>query len=122
MAVDAEGRVLGANRTAGVMVHLDPADMKGKLSGDVLSCVYAELPGGCGRTMHCTGCAIRRAVAHTRATGESIKADHAFSHRRGPDGPLQLACLVSTERLGPMVLVEIEEAEDDDPRTSIPPA
>ncbi len=118
LAVDVEGHVLGANRLAGSMVHLDPLDMKGKLSGEVLSCVYADLPGGCGRTMHCTGCAIRRAFTHTWTTGESVRNEHAFSHRRGPDGPLQVACLVSTERLGPLVLVEIEEAEASDDGTT----
>ncbi|MGE5361279.1 MAG: PAS domain-containing protein [Bacteroidales bacterium] len=122
LAVDAEGQVLGANLTAGLMVHLDPRDMKGKLSGEVLSCIYAELPGGCGRTLHCTGCAIRAAFTHTWTTGESIKNQPAFSHRRGPDGPLQVACLVSTERLGPMILVQIEEAEATADRPSAPPA
>jgi hypothetical protein len=122
LAVDEDCRVLGVNVAASAMVRLEPGEMRDRLSGEVLSCVYSELPGGCGRTMHCSGCAIRQGVTHTWTTGEAIKDKPAFSHRHGPDGPVQMSYLVSTERMGPLVLVQIEEAEVDGLTLNCPPA
>ncbi len=114
LAVDAEGRVLGANLAAAALVRMEPWDVVDKMTGQVLSCVYSELPGGCGRTTHCTGCAIRRAFEHTVATGEPVREAPAFSHRRGVDGPVRAFFKISTERLGPLVLVQIEPADIPD--------
>ena len=113
LVVDGEGRVLGSNTAAAAMVRSDATSMKGKLSGEVLTCVHAELPGGCGRTTHCTGCAIRRAFEHTAETGEPVRDAPAFAHVRGADRPIQIAFHVSTERLGPLVLVQLESDEAD---------
>jgi PAS domain-containing protein len=113
LAVDGDGRVLGANTAAAAMVRCEAALMKGRLSGEVLTCVYSELPGGCGRTTHCNGCAIRRAFEHTAATGEPVRKAPAFAHLRGVDGPVRIPFLVSTERLGPLVLVQLEGDEPD---------
>lgn len=38
--------------------------------GLVFDCVYAGLPGGCVRSIHCSGCAIRKAVETTFKTGK----------------------------------------------------
>jgi transcriptional regulator of aromatic amino acid metabolism len=48
LAVDGEGRTLAANTAAAAMVRSDVPQMKGRLTGEVLSCVHAKLPGGCG--------------------------------------------------------------------------
>jgi len=107
-AVDAEGRVVGSNGVAAVLVSSDVASVKGRLAGDVISCVYAELPGGCGRTTHCTGCAIRRAFEHTAATGEPVRDRPAFSYNRAPEGQVWKCFAISTERVGTVVLLRIE--------------
>lgn len=123
VVVDGEGRVIAANKSAGLLLRVEPWDMAaGKLCGEVLSCVHAQLPGGCGRTVHCSGCAIRHAFEHTAATGEPVRDAHAFAHRRTPDAVVDQAYLVSTERLGPLVLVQMEEAPSDDEVLSRPPA
>jgi len=113
LVVDGEGRVLGSNTAAAAMVRSDATSMNGKLTGQVLTCVHAELPGGCGRTTHCTGCAIRRAFEHTAETGEPVRDAPAFAHVRGADRPIQITFRVSTERLGPLVLVQLESDEAD---------
>lgn len=113
LVVDGQGRVMGTNTTAAAFVRMEPADMVGKLGGEVLSCANAGLPGGCGHTIHCTGCAIRRAFEHTAKTGEPIRHAIAFAQRRGVDGPLDAIYDVSTERLGPLVLVQIEDVGPD---------
>jgi PAS domain-containing protein len=108
LAVDAEGRVVGSNRVAAVLVSSDVASVRGRLCGDVISCVYSELPGGCGGTTHCTGCAIRHAFEHTATTGEPVRDRPAFSYSRTPEGPVWKRFAISTERVGTLVLLRIE--------------
>ncbi len=121
LVVDEKGRVMGANLAAAAMVRLEPWDMVDRMAGQVLSCVYSELPGGCGHTTHCTGCAIRQAFEHTFSTGEAVREAPAFAHRRGPAGPVRTFFRISTERMGPMVLVQIEEADIPDNGEGQPP-
>ena len=113
LAVDGEGNVVGSNHVAAVLVSSDVASMKGRLAGDVISCVYSELSGGCGRTTHCTGCAIRRSCEHTAATGEAVRDEPAYSYTRTPRGPVWKCFLISTERIGTLVLVRIEGGAED---------
>jgi CheY-like chemotaxis protein len=112
MMVDAEGRVLGANAAFAGLVGKPAAAIASRLGGDVISCVYAEMPGGCGETVHCTGCAIRRAVNETRTTGQPRTEVPAFALIRGPDGPLRILFHVSLQRVGStMVLVRVDDAQ-----------
>jgi len=69
LVVDGDCRTVGMN---GACEHFagQSASVQHELLGPVFSCAYSRLPGGCGRTIHCSGCAIRRAVTHTFATGE----------------------------------------------------
>lgn len=113
LAVDARGNVVGSNDVAAVLVSSDVASMKGRLCGDAISCVYSELPGGCGRTTHCTGCTIRRSFEHTAATGEPVRERAAFSYSRTPRGPVWKRFVISTERIGALVLVRIEGGAED---------
>ena len=61
-----------------VMMNAKASDSLGKrldsnateLFGQVFDCVYSRGPEGCGRTIHCSGCAIRKSVAATSNTGE----------------------------------------------------
>jgi hypothetical protein len=82
------------------------------MTGEVLQCVYSELPGGCGRTTHCTGCTIRRAFEHTASTGEPVRDAPAFAHVRGSERPIRLEFRISTERLGPLILVQMQREPD----------
>jgi PAS domain-containing protein len=115
LAVDGEGRMLAANKAAAALVRSDVPLIKGRLTGEVLLCVHADLPGGCGRTTHCSGCAIRRAFEHTAATGDPVRDATAFTHVHGIDGPTRIPFRVCTERLGPLVLLELHAGEPDGP-------
>jgi PAS domain-containing protein len=108
LAVTDEGRVVGANTGLAGMVQADVRSVEGKLGGEVMSCIYAELPGGCGHTVHCNGCTIRQSFEHTRKSGQPLRDVSAFAWVRQPEGPVRKAFLVSTERLGELVLVRLE--------------
>ncbi len=112
LLVDGEGRVLGLNMAAAAIVRINPTAARGHLAGEVLECIYSQLPGGCGHTTHCTGCTIRRAFEHTAATGEAVRDASAFAHVRGLETPKRLSFRISTERLGPLVLVQLERERE----------
>ena len=64
--------VQAANKQGYALLSEDAQSVLKKLGGIVFDCAYAQLPEGCGRTVHCSGCAIRRSVYHTYTTGQSL--------------------------------------------------
>lgn len=110
MALDRDCRVVGTTDDARGHSADDRPVAVARLAGEVLSCIYAEYPGGCGRTEHCVGCTIRTAVERTADTGTPLANAPAFGYVATPDGPSQVWYRISTERLGAVVLLRIEEA------------
>jgi PAS domain-containing protein len=108
LAVTDDGRVVGANTGLAAMVQADVRSVEGKLGGEVMTCIYAELPGGCGHTVHCTGCTIRQSFEHTHKTGQPLRDVAAYAWVRRPEGPVRMAYFVTTERLGDLVLIRLE--------------
>jgi len=81
-----------------------------KLGGIVFECAYARLPEGCGKTVHCSGCAIRRAVYQTFESGKSLSDVPATIHHSGQGEPQDIALLISTEKMGDVILLKVEKA------------
>ena len=109
--VDAQVILRAANRQLRELVHQDLSSIEGKRGGDVFECAYARLPEGCGQTVHCSACAIRRAVTETYRTGVSQERVPA-SLREGASGkarPVEL--LISTERVGNHVLLRVDSLD-----------
>jgi hypothetical protein len=110
MAVDGDGAVVDGNHKLLEMVGRAGCDVLNRLGGEVISCVYADLPGGCGRTVHCIGCTIRGAVNETRASGEARSGVPAFAYTRMPDGQVvKLQMEISTEPVGDLVLLRVDQ-------------
>ena len=59
--VNSDRRVRAANELARNLVQKGE-ESYGVLGGEFLECIHAKLPEGCGNTIHCSGCTIRRAV------------------------------------------------------------
>jgi PAS domain-containing protein len=108
VVVDRDGVVTSANKRALESLGKDIDDVSGQKGGDVFECSYAHLPEGCGKTTHCSGCTVRRAVMETHETGTAIRRRPAFLDRQSPDGTKRLELLISTERAGSVVLLKIE--------------
>ena len=108
LAADGDGVVELANKPLLRILGKKPAQVQGQRGGDVFECAYAHLPEGCGRTVHCSGCAIRRAVTQTFLTGKSLRKVRAYLNRDAPTAMLQLGLLISTEKAWGMVLLRID--------------
>jgi hypothetical protein len=108
--VDQKGVVQAANKGGYALLNKRPDQVLKRLSGIVFECAYARLPEGCGRTVHCTACAIRRSVAHTYETGESLSNVPALLHCGREGGEQDIAMHLSTEMMGDVVLLQLNSA------------
>lgn len=97
------------NRKACEVLRKDPEEMVQHLAGNVFECAHARLPEGCGRTMHCSGCTIRRAVMETYRTGKPQSMVPATLKRTFSGKNDRLDLLITTIRIGEVVLLRIEE-------------
>ena len=112
MIVDNDGIVLGANQTVAMMLKKSKEEIKNQRGGDVMQCVYADLPEGCGNTIHCTGCTIRNTVNKTYETGQSQKDVEAYQFLNTPMGQKRMNILISTEKLGHRVLLRLDSMSE----------
>lgn len=109
LMVNPQGEVVLANNQALQFLGKDLASVQGFMGGDVMECVYAKLPEGCGDTQHCVACTIRDNVMATFKTGKSLRRVPAFLNRLKRHSVHQIRFLVSTERVDEVVLLRIDE-------------
>jgi hypothetical protein len=102
------GQVELANAKARVFLGKSAPAIGGHLAGEVIECIWASEPEGCGGTVHCSGCTLRRSVHHTHATGEPLNA-HSCHDVRTPGGVRTLWLEFSTERAGKLVLLKVSQ-------------
>jgi len=109
LMVNPHGEVLSANDQALRLVGKDLGSVRGFRGGDVMECVYAKLPEGCGNTRHCVACTIRSNIMITFETGRSLRRVPAFLNRSDRHSVCQTRFLISTEKVGGTVLLRIDE-------------
>ncbi len=107
--VDGEYKMRGANHKALDLLICKPEEVVGKLPGIVFQCAHAGLPGGCGRTVQCSGCAIRASVTHTFATGEALCEVRTTIQRGEPGAVEPVTFRISTEKMGDVVLLQVDK-------------
>ena len=110
--VDGDVVVQAANKWGYAMLKKDATQVLKQLGGVVFECAYARLPGGCGRTVHCSGCAIRRSVYHTMETGKSLTRVAAILNCGEAPEPGKIAMHISTEKMGNIVLLRVDAPEE----------
>ncbi len=77
--------------------------------GDIVECENAHLPGGCGRTVHCSGCTIRLCIAETSQNGKKhvrVPATIKGDDRENPE----VSFFVSTEKAQEYIVLRLEKA------------
>ena len=109
VVVDEKGSIRTANREALRLLQKERSDIEGYKGGDVFECIYAKLPEGCGQTVHCSGCTIRRTVMETWESGKSHLKRPAYLNRGTPEAYRKIHFLISTEKVGGVVLLRIDE-------------
>jgi PAS domain len=78
------------------------------LFGKVFDCVHSRSAEGCGRTIHCSGCVIRRSVTMTFNTGESQVLVPATLSLASLDQISEAVTAITTVKIGGLVLLHME--------------
>ncbi len=113
LIVDEEGRCRMANSEAFTLVGKTAEEACGELCGDVFECKWAELPGGCGNTIHCKSCTLRLTVMETLATGRSHENVEAYPDLHYLTGDMRVRFLISTGKVGDAVFLRIVDVKEE---------
>ena len=103
--VNKDNRIVAANKAAEKVTGKSSKRVSGLLSGKAMECIYARLPEGCGYSVHCETCTIRRAVTSTMKTG--IPKSHVPVKLRQEKGDVQM--VISVNKMDNAVRMVIEE-------------
>lgn len=114
VAVSADVVVLVANEAARAMLGKGLPEIEGRLGGEVFECAYARQPGGCGGTIHCSGCALRSSVVHTWTTGQALVGVPACLRKETSAAAQPIQFQISTEKAGGIVLIRIDDRVEQD--------
>lgn len=105
--VDADVNILAANASALALAGKPIALVQDTLCGDVLDCINAFQPDGCGRTALCPDCTFRNTVNETYATGRPVTRRPAALIRKTLNTSETLDFLVSTWKDGNVVMLRL---------------
>ncbi|KQC13306.1 MAG: hypothetical protein APR63_08950 [Desulfuromonas sp. SDB] len=114
LVMDEQGRVVTVNKKGQEMLSGELEDIKGHLGGDVFRCAYAKLPGGCGKTLHCQSCVVRRTVEETFKTGNPSVKVPACLDVDIMTGKRKIRFLISTKKIDGVVLLRIDDFQPDE--------
>ncbi len=112
LIVDSVGRVKSANESGLKLLGKDLGEVEDRFGGDALECSYASLPKGCGRTEHCSTCAIRNILLDTLASGTCYKKVPAYQKINTPNGERLIRFYISTEKVGEQILLRIDDVDE----------
>jgi len=107
LRVNANVVILDANEHALKFLGKGHDEISGRLGGDVIDCVNSQLLGGCGQTLCCTSCVIRRSVTETHKTGTQFIDVETFPILSAGTGVKKIHVKISTVRRSGSVLLKI---------------
>ena len=106
LVVDSEGSIHTANKHALYILQKKIEDVVNQKGGVVMSCQYATLPGGCGKTEHCSGCDIRNTVMATFEDHQPHDK-RALLFRQSDNGGQEVYFSISTQLMDDFVLLTV---------------
>lgn len=111
LLVDKAGKVQLVNQDLLEMAHKTREDVEGRFNGEVFDCWNADQPGGCGFTVKCSACVVRRTVLDTYDSGAGrARVPVTLKVRKNGVGR-DVDFLLTTEKAGDRVLVRIDPPE-----------
>ncbi len=105
LVMNGEGRIIAANTEMATLIGRSPGDLRGLQGGEAFACVFSKLPEGCGKTVHCRECTIRRAVTKVAETGVPMERIPAYLDTA--QGRIDLR--ISVKQKSGLVKVVVEE-------------
>ena len=114
VVVNGDGCVMGANQKLAQLLGRDRVELRGLMGGEAFACVHSLLPEGCGKTVHCRECTIRRAVQTVAKSGKPLKKIPAYLQTK--DGRVNLRISVAAK--DGLVRVVVEELKPAEPKAA----
>jgi len=111
LLVDSNNATLAMNMKASEALGVSSESVGGSQFGTVFDCVHSNLAEGCGRSIHCSGCVIRRSVADTYRTGQPQIAVPATLSVASSDNPSDVVFTITTVRNDKVVLMRIDQVQ-----------
>jgi hypothetical protein len=111
LVVDSDGVASFANRTACDLLGKTLEEIDQHRGGEIFTCIHAKAPEGCGRTIHCSGCVVRKSVLSTATTGEPNVLVPATLKHGDPDNPSATALTITTVKRDEVVLLKVDWME-----------
>jgi len=108
LVINSSGNVSTANKDARMLLQKELPEIEGLPGGVVFECAFAKLPEGCGNTLHCDGCTIRKTVMDTFLTGRSYLKTPAGLTRGTIEVHQEVQFLISTEKVQDVVMLRID--------------
>jgi nitrogen fixation/metabolism regulation signal transduction histidine kinase len=112
MIMDGDAVIGFANRQAQLLLNQTAEQIAGNRGGDVFLCSHARQPGGCGHTVHCSGCTIRACVLKTHLTGEPQVMVPAALKTGNSAAPMPVAMTITTVKRGSSVLLLVNGCDE----------
>jgi len=111
--VDDDVKVLSANYKAGHLIGNKTLSIHDKRLGEVFECEHALRSEGCGKSVCCSGCAIRKAVSTTYMIGDPVikKPASLISDMSGI--PTAIDLYITTYKVGDVVFLMVEPSEGE---------
>ncbi len=110
VVVGPDAELIEANSEVLRLVGKARREVRGQLAGEVLECIYARKPGGCGQQVHCKACAIRNSVTATHRTGKPLIDVDSYQEVMTKDGLKTVHLRISTAKRSGSVLLKIVAA------------
>ncbi|MEA3306406.1 MAG: hypothetical protein U9Q34_01305 [Elusimicrobiota bacterium] len=108
LLIDDDARCLVSNNTASKTLEKELASIEGFLCGNIIGCVHAKEPGGCGKTKFCSDCELRNIIKDTFETGKSHLKKEVYLNIQTKKGIEKTQFFISTEKQGNKVLLRID--------------
>lgn len=109
--VNSDTVVKAANSSAAELLNKQAADLEENLPGDALECTFSKTGKGCGKTIHCKTCTVRNTITDTINSGACYNNVPAYQNIDTPDGPKVMRFSISTEKVGEMILLRIDDLD-----------
>ncbi len=107
-------QVKTANKQACELFKKELSQIEGHRGGQVFDCVYAFTKDGCGKDVNCEDCKIKNAVVETFTSGKSSDGASTVLDIKNNDSTIPYKLRVSTEKVGELALIRIDQYEKKD--------
>ncbi len=109
LVVGPDGEVETANLAALKLLQKERSEIRNRLGGDIFGCIHSTEPGGCGKTVHCLTCTVRRTVEKVMSTGTPVYKVPATLKIMDKVDEKDIRYLISAEKATGVVILTLED-------------